>query len=190
MNGALRRRALLALPLALASCTSAEPTYFTLAPVPGTPQPGGIRLIELRRPGLAGYLDRPEIVRAGANYQLRVAGQERWGEPFGDMVGRILAENLSSRLPGASVFTAAGSITADAEVALELDVQRFDADASGQVILVAQVAVTRGRNRAAATARTVRRTVAPAGPSTSELVAAMSRALGQLADEIAPLLRA
>ena len=67
--------------------------------------------------------------------------------------------------------------------------QRFDADASGQVMLVAQVAVSRGRNRAGARTVAVRRTVTPAGPGTPELVAAMSQALGGLADEVAPLLR-
>ena len=183
-----RRHLLLALPGALAACASPEPAYYTLAPVPGTPLQGGAKLIELRRPGLAGYLDRPEIVRAGSAYQLRVAGLERWGEPFGDLVGRILAENLSNRLPGSSVFTATGAITADADATLELDIQRFDADASGQVVLVVQVAVSRGRGRANARTLAVRRTVTPAGPSTAELVAAMSQALGQLADEIAPLL--
>ena len=180
---------LMALPAALAACASAEPAYYTLAPVPGTPRRGGARLIELRRPGLAGYLDRPEIVRAGSAYQLRVAGTERWGEPFGDLVGRILAENLNSRLPGSSVFTAAGGISADADATVEMDIQRFDADATGQVVLLAQVAVSRGRSRANATARTVRRMVTPAGAGTAELVAAMSRALGELADEVASLLR-
>lgn len=180
---------LAALPAMVAACTSAEPAYYTLAPVPGTPQRNGVRLVELRRPGLAGYLDRPEIVRTGSAYQLRVAGSERWGEPFGDLVGRILAENLNNRLPGSSVFTAAGGISAEADATVELDIQRFDADAAGQVVLLAQVAVSRGRSRANAKARTVRRTVTPAGPSTAELVAAMSRALGELADEVAPLLR-
>lgn len=186
----MRRRALLLVPAALAACTSPEPAYYTLAAIPGTPRPGGARLIELRRPGLAGYLDRPEIVRTGSAYQLRVAGAERWGEPFGDLVGRILAENLNNRLPGSSVFTAAGGISAEANATVELDVQRFDADASGQVVLLAQVAVSRGRSRANARTMAVRRTVSPTGPSTAELVAAMSRALGQLADEVAPLLRA
>ena len=70
---------LAAVPAMAVACTSPEPAYYTLAPVPGTPRRGGVALIELRRPGLAGYLDRPEIVRSGSAYQLRVAGSERWG---------------------------------------------------------------------------------------------------------------
>ncbi len=185
------RRELLGLALAgLASaCASPEPAYYTLAAVPGVARSGAPARIELRRLGLAGYLDRPEIVRANSAYSLRLNGAERWGEPFGDLVARILAEDLNQRLPGSSVFTSAGSITADADATIEMDLQRFDADASGQAVLLAQVAVSRGRARASAATRVLRLTVRPSSPSTADLVAAMSMALGQLADAVADMLR-
>ena len=183
----MKRRALL-LALAAAGCKSPEPAYFTLAAVPGTPAPGGPRLIELQRPGLAGYLDRPGLVRADNSYQLKVAESERWGEPLGDLIGRILSENLSQRLPGSSVFTTAGAISAPPDARVELDVQRFDADASGTVVLLAQVAVSRGRGSPAAT-QTVRQSLRPASPATRDVVAAMSSALGGLSDTIAGMLR-
>ena len=182
------KRRIVLLGLAATACSSPEPAYFTLAAVPGRAQPGGPRLIELRRPGLAGYLDRPEIVRSGGDYRLRLAGGERWGEPFGDLVGRILAEDLSQRLPGSSVFTAAGSISAQPDASVELDIQRFDADASGTVTLLAQAAVSRAR-RSNAAAQVIRLTRQPTGASTAELVAAMSAALGALADTVAGMLR-
>ena len=185
--GIMRRRALL-LVLAAAGCQSPEPNYFTLAPVPGQAAPGGPRLVELQRPGLAGYLDRPGIVRANSDVQLRVAQTERWAEPLGDLIGRILSENLGQRLPGTSVFTTAGSISAQPDARIELDVQRFDLDASGDVVLLAQVAVSRGRGSPAA-ARTVRQTLRPASPATRDLVAAMSTVLGGLADTVAGMLR-
>ena len=188
----LSRRGLLGLALAggAAACTSPEPGYFTLAAVPGAPRRGGPAQVELRRPGLAGYLDRPEIVRSSSPYSLRVTGSERWGEPLGDLIARILAEDLAARLPGSSVFTSAGSITAEADATVEMDIQRFDADPSGQVVLLAQVAVSRGRTRASAATRVVRLAVQPAGPGTASLVAAMSAALGQLADALAAMLQA
>jgi uncharacterized lipoprotein YmbA len=184
----LKRRTLLA-GLALSACTSAEPAYYTLAALPGAAGAGGPKLVEVQRPGLAGYLDRPGIVRADSAYRLSVAGMERWGEPLGDLIGRVLAEDLNQRLPGSSVFTSAGSISADPDATVQLDVQRFDADAGGQVVLLAQVAVSRGRNRATAITQTVRQTMRPAGPATSDLVAAMSTVLGQLADTVAGTLR-
>jgi len=180
---------LFALALCLAACTSPEPNFYTLAPVRGAGVPGGPPLVQLRRPGLAGYLDRSDIVRTGSPYQLKLASGERWGEPFGDMVGRVLAEDLSSRLPGSSVFTSAGAISALPDATIEVDVQRFDADPSGQVVLLTQVAVERGRNRGSAATRTIRITVTPASGTTADLVAAMSAALGQSADQIAAVVR-
>lgn len=201
----MRRRAVL-LGVLAASCASPEPAYYTLAPVPGVPVPGaaspgafgpatpaggGPRTVQLRRPGLAGYLDRPEIVRTGGPYQLSVAGTERWGEPLGDLIGRVTAENLAARLPGTTVLTEAGSITADPDATVELDIHRFDADASGQVSLLAQVSVQRGRDweGTRTRTRTLRLAAAPASGGTADLVATMSQVLGQLADEVAGMLR-
>lgn len=183
------RRSLFALPLVVAACASPEPNYYTLQARPGAVQAGGVKLVELRRIGLAGYLDRPEIVRNQADYRLDIGSRDRWGEPLGALVARVLAEDLNLRLPGTSVFTSSGSISADPDATLELDLQRFDADASGQVVLLAQVAVSVARARSAAVTRTVRLAVVPDGPGTGALVAALSGALGQLADQVAPLLR-
>lgn len=189
----MKRRTLLLLPPLLlpalaAGCTSPEPAYYTLAAQPGVATGGGVRLVELRRIGLAGYLDRPEIVRNGSDYRLRITTGERWGEPLGDLVARVLAEDLTSRLPGSSVFTSAGSISATPDATVELDVQRLDADADGQVVLLAQVAVTRVGARGSPAAQTVRLVVRPASAATVDYVAALSTALGQLADRIVPLL--
>lgn len=175
------------------ACASPEPAYYTLAPT--APPAGGAplppkapRTVELRRFGLAGYLDRPEIVRAGGDYQLRVAGGERWGEPLGDLMGRVAAENLTARLPGLTVFTQAGGISTDPDAVIETDIQRFDAAAGGPVTLLAQVAVRRGR-RGAPLTQTVRLQAAPASSATRDVVATMSRLLGELSDAIAALVR-
>ncbi len=66
--------------------------------------------------------------------------------------------------------------------------QRLDTDASGVLVLLAQVAVRRSDVREAAHAQTLRLTVQPASPATRDLVAAMSEAIGKLADAIAGML--
>ena len=176
---------------ALAGCSrSPEPSLFTLAALPGQAHPGGPATVELRRPGLAGYLDRPEIVRAAGPYRVGVSGTERWAEPFGDMLGRVLAENLTYRMPGSAIFTEAGGLSASGDAVVELDVQRFDADASGMVTLLAQLAVRHnGSRRPAPSPLTVRLMVPAASAATPDTVMAMSQALGQLADTMAGLLR-
>ncbi len=188
----MKRRSLPALVLGglmLASCRSPEPSYFTLAPIRGPAAPGAPALVELRRPGIAGYLDRSEIVRSNTAYQLKLDSTERWGEPFGDMVARVLAEDLHNRLPGTSVFTSTGAISADTGARVEIDLQRLDSDPDGQVQLLAQVAITRGTDRGSTTAQTIRLSVRPPGTTTGDYVAAMSQALGQAADQIAVRLR-
>ena len=185
-----RRRFLgLTLAGAAAACASPDPAYFTLAAAPGVARRRGPAPVELRRPGLAGDLDRPALLRRHSPNSLRVTGAERWAEPLGDLFTRILAEDLNNRLPGSNVFTSAGSITAEADTTVEIDIQRFDADPTGQVVLLTQVAVSHGRGRASAATRVLRFTVQPAGPGTPNLVAAMSAALGQLADALAAMLR-
>jgi uncharacterized lipoprotein YmbA len=167
------------------TCASPDPTYYTLQPVPGATFPGGPPTVEIRRPGLAGYLDRSDIVLKSADYTLRVNSQIRWGEPLGDMIGRVLAQDLTQRLPGSGVFSESGAITADPSMRVELDVQNFDQVASGSIVLNAEVAVEQGRSHTPLAAHHVALTAQPAGPGAADLVAAMSSLLGQLADRIA-----
>lgn len=187
----MRRRLLLLLPAAgltsaLAACASPPVAYYTLAARPGPVLRTGPRRIELRRIGLAGYLDRPGLVRAAGAYQLEVAETERWAEPLGRMLERVLTENLVARLPEAAIVAEAGAITTEPDTLLEIDVSRFEADGTGQVVLLAQVALRHDGQHRPATARTLRLT-APAGPGTAALVAAMSDALGTLADRVAEM---
>ena len=184
----MRVRALWPL-LALVGCASPDPAIYTLRVVNGQEIGGGPVAIKLSRPGLAGYLDRPEIVRDSSVNRLDVKSGERWGEPLGDMIGRVLALDLSQRMPGSSVFTEAGTISVDASATVELDVQRFDLDQGGTVVLVAQVAVELGRSHDPASTHTLRLTAQPAGAGTPELVAAESAVLGQMADQVAVYLR-
>ncbi len=162
---------------------------YTMRTVDGTPEGGGPATVKVARPGLAGYLDRPEIVRDASSNRLALNSQERWGEPLGDLIGRVLASDLAQRLPGSSVFTEAGSITVDADATVEIDIQRFDLDVSNAVLLVAQVAVRSGRNRDTAATRAFRLSATPAGPTTAQLVTAMSLLVGQLSDGISSMLR-
>lgn len=183
-----RRFSLFLLAAFLAACTSPTPELYTLAAVPGPTQHLSARSVELRRIGLAGYLDRPEIVRAAADYRVQVTSNQRWGEALSSMLDRVFTEDLVERLPGTAVFAESGAISTAPDLVLEIDVMRFDTDASGALVLLAQVAVRRADARAPAHAETVRLTAQPATPATRDLVAAMSNALGQLADAVVGML--
>ncbi len=174
--------------LLLAGCASPDSTFYTLQPVPGAVSAQGAvaiaRSVEVRRPGLAGYLDRSDVVLKDADYKLGLKETQRWAEPLADMIGRVLTEDLSQRLPQSNVFGQGGAISADADVRVEVDIQRFDADASGTVTLAAQVALEAGRTHQPIATRHVVLTASPASPGAGALAATLSTLLGQLADTI------
>jgi uncharacterized lipoprotein YmbA len=182
-----RRSALLLLPV-LAACSSPNPELYTLAPLPGPAVQIAAHSVELRRIGLAGYLDRPEIVRSAAQYRLVLSDNQRWGEPLGGMLDRVFTEDLVQRLPGTAVFAEDGAISTTPDLVLEIDVQRLDADATGVVVLLAQVAIRHGDASRAAQARTLRLTATPASAAMRDYVAAVSRALAGFADRVVGLL--
>lgn len=181
------RWAVLTGALGLLACASPDPSYYTLAAVPGASRTNGPKTVEVRRIGLAGYLDRPDIVRTGEDYRLSIARNERWGEPLDQLIGRILAEDLTNRLSGSTVFTE-GTISAASQAIVEVDVQRFDADRQGAVTLLAQIAVRPAGAGPTATTRTLRLGAPAASGSSSDVAASMSGLLGQAADVIAAML--
>lgn len=184
------RRLILAVGAAtLAGCASPNPRLYTLATVPGAPQPGGPRIVVLRTVGLARYLERPEIVVSSEQYRLNVAANDWWGEPLGAMLGRTLIAELQQRLPGTGVFGETGAIAVDPDARAEVNVQRLDADATGTVVLDAQIAVSFAARPSDIRTRMLHFTVPPPLPGITGHVAAASLAIGQLADALAAMLR-
>lgn len=174
------------LALALSGCASPDPKLFTLSQVSGPVQTKAPTRIEVRSVSIARYLDRPQVVRSTSNNQVVIGGNERWGDPLGSMVSRIVAENLGQRLPKAVVFNGDSALSVTPNALVEIDIQRMDLDHSGVVVLAAQVAVSRGNGTP--TVKTVRYEVRPASTDTKDLVRAMSTALGQLSDAIVQML--
>jgi uncharacterized lipoprotein YmbA len=172
----------------LSACASPDSTFYTLQPVPGPLASAGFltasRNIEVRRPGLAGYLDRSDVVLKDSDYHLGLNAQQRWAEPLADMIGRVLTEDLAERLPGSSVFGEGGAISADPGARVEVDIQRFDADASGVVTVSAQVAIEAGTTHQPVMTRHLAFSATPAAPGPAALAATLSTLLGELADAI------
>ncbi len=180
---ASRRAVLLGLAALPVACSSPNPTLYLMAPVAGATHAGAPRVIVLRAVAVAHYLERTQIVRSSEGYRIDVLSNEWWGEPLDTMIGRILVEELNQRLPGSTVYGDSGAISAPADATVEINLQRLDLDRQGALLLSAQVAVE-GR---VAASRGVSFTVQPADPSTRALVAAISAAVGRLADTIASM---
>jgi len=172
---------------ALAACSSPNPVLYTIAPVSGTPQSGGPKVVALQQISTARYLERSEIVRSSENYRLDVMSNDWWGEPLGAMLSRVLVEELGQRLPQSTVFSESGAVTATPDATIELNMQRLDQDASGNLILQAQASVT-FKGRGAPSLRNFRFAVPPPAPGVPGEVTAISTAVAQLADGLASML--
>jgi hypothetical protein len=178
----------LLLMASLAACSSSpNPVLYTVAPIPGRMQSGAPRVIALRGIGLPQYLERLPIVHSSESYRLDVMANDWWGEPLGAMLGRVLAEELGQRLPQSVVLSESGAVSTTPDATVELNIQRLDEDASGTLVLMAQVGVE-FRSRRAPLLRNFRVAVPPAAPGVGAEVAAISAAFGQLADNIATML--
>ena len=181
------RLAALAFAATLAACSSPNPVLYTIAPVQGRAQSGGPKVIALQQISMARYLERSEIVRSSENYRLDVMSNDWWGEPLGAMLTRILIEELGQRLPQSTVFSESGAVTASPDATIELNMQRLDEDASGNLVLQAQASVDFKR-RSGPVLRSFRLVVPPPTADIQGEVTAISQGMGQLADGLATML--
>lgn len=184
-----RTAAAIALIALFAGCSSPNPTLYTIAPVPADPQGRGPKIVLLQSIGLARYLQRSEIVRSSENYRLYVMSNDWWGEPLSAMLSRVLIEELSQRMPQSTVLSSSGAVSASPDATIEIEVLRLDEDAAGHLVLQAQASVE-FRRRGNLLVRSFRFTVTPPAPGTPGEVAAISTAVGQLADGLTSMLLA
>jgi uncharacterized lipoprotein YmbA len=175
------------LAVILAGCSSPSPVLYTIAPVQGQVQPAAPKVIALQTVSTARYLQRSEIVRSSENYRLDVMSNDWWGEPLAAMLGRVLIEELGQRLPQSTVISEGGAVSASPDATIELNVQRLDEDASGNLVLQAQASAD-FKGRRAPALRSFRFAVPPPTPDIQGEVSAISTAVGQLADGLASML--
>jgi len=179
--------AALALAAVLAACSSPSPVLYTIAPVQGQVQTGGPKVVALQQIATARYLERSQIVRSSENYRLDVMSNDWWGEPLSAMLSRVLTEELGQRLPQSTVIGETGAVSASPDATIELNIQRLDEDASGNLVLQAQASVS-FKGRGPPVLRSFRFVVTPPASGIEAEVTAISTAVGQLADGLASML--
>jgi hypothetical protein len=188
-----RRLAAAALALAvtfaavLSACSSPDPALFTIATASGSVQPRSPRVVLVQQISVAHFLERSQIVRSSENYRLDVRANDWWGEPLAPMLNRVLVEELGQRLPQSTVIADNGAVTARPDATVEINIQRLDEDAAGNLVLQAQAGV-RATGQSQPVLRSFRFTVPPSTPGVPGEVAAISVAVGRLADGVAAML--
>ena len=171
----------------LAGCGVTPPArFYILTPAgnsAGKIQPGpalGIGPVDF-----PAYLDRPEIVHRSGINQLYFAESDRWAEPLKTTFSRTLAENLSTMLPTDQVNLYPWTRSTRVDYQITVDVARFDADASGTVVLDASWKILRPEDSHVVSRHRQRYTQTTGGLVYPAIVAAQSRALEQLSRDIA-----
>ena len=184
-----RRFSALCVPLAAAACgSSPDPRLYSLGVKQGAVLQGGPKVVLLRDIGIAGYLDRKQIVRSQDDNLLALQGNDWWGEALGPMIGRTLVIELSQRLPASNVYAEGGAISVDPNAIVAVNIQRMEVDKGSSLVLLAQAAVEFNRPKRSA-ARTFSLARALPTTDTAGQVVAISDALGELADGLAQMLQ-
>jgi uncharacterized lipoprotein YmbA len=163
--------------------------FFLLSPVPpqaatSTPLTVAVGLGPIELPG---YLDRSQIVVRLSDNQVALSDADRWAEPLAANLQRTLEEDLIELLPGASFIHYPWYPAQAPDHAVAIAFRRFEADANGMVVLDATWEVRSGAARVDGRATRIEETAA--GPDRAAAVAAQSRALARLAEEIAGAVR-
>jgi uncharacterized lipoprotein YmbA len=182
------------LTVAISGCATVVTRYYTLSPsVPESPAARAAEsavLVGVGSVELPDYVDIPNIVVRTGDNTLDQATFDQWGGSLADMIPRVLVDNLHARMPSDHfvAFPQSGDLPFDFRV--PVTISRFDVSTAGEAVVVARWQI---RGKAGSGTLVVRETVARAdggGSSYTSRVAALSRALGVLTDEIAAALRA
>jgi uncharacterized protein len=183
----LRFTVAVAATLMAAGCASSDPKLYTIAPLPGSERFGAPKVVALHGVGIARYLQRSQIVQSSEDYRIAVRPGDWWGEPLDAMLARVLAEDLTQRLPQSTVYTSSGAVTGSAEATIELELARLDLDRTGNLLLIAQGSVS-FKNQLSPDTRSFRISAPPPSPGVEGQVAATSTALAEVADRVSDML--
>ncbi|HEY6453330.1 MAG TPA: ABC-type transport auxiliary lipoprotein family protein [Steroidobacteraceae bacterium] len=177
--------------LELSACGSSPPTrFFALESTPpGTPvQLPSAAPVKVDGVHIPSVLDRRTIVRGEKDYQLSISSQDRWGADFGQMVRRVLTQDLQARLPAGMVVSPNAPASSDAR-GIVADILSFEPSGAAAVTLDVDWVLLQGSPAQPALQRSLHLSE-PYDGSASSQAAAMSRLIGRLADDVAQGLRA
>ena len=183
----------LAMLLSLAGCgTTPQSNYYILSSPISTLPTGSEPTLGIGPIFVPEYLNRNSMVYLAGDNELEIASYERWAEPIGDGIQRVLAVNLAAMLDTQNVSYFPWSRSHFPDYVVRLKIVGFDAD-STRASLLAEWSLRRGTDQDAEITRRLSRMEIPiaSGDSRGDAVAgAYSTLLHQLSEEIAAAIRA
>jgi uncharacterized protein len=159
--------------------------YFTLTPIEDAGSTSGKlagRTLGIGPVTLPQYLDRPELVWRVGPTEIRQATFEFWAGSLAKQISTTLAENLRSLLGPSEIESYPWYPGTRIDVAVEIDVVRFELANDGAAHLDARWRLRKGMNVVSAENSNLAR---PVTGDTGATVAALSELLGDLSRAIA-----
>ena len=173
----------------LTGCGVTKPSrYYLLTPVEdhdagvaSTPAP----VLGIGPVAFPAYLDRSEIVLRSGSNEINYASSHRWAAPLKTAFVHTLSENLSIMLPTDRTVIHPWPRSTQLDYQVIVNVTRFDAAADGMVILAAGWQLIRSADNTVIKSNKMSYTEAAGSTDYQAIVAAQSRAVEQLSQDIA-----
>ena len=184
--------ATLALGVLAPSCMlrpSPDPTrfYVLTADAPDHPPASGSLAVGLGPITMPGYLHHPGLAtRVGT--EVRYADGDRWAEPLPTLFARALGQDLSALL-GARIVPYPWYRATALDMVVRVDVSSFEAVAAGNASLAACWSIRDSPTRRVCRDECASIVEVVDEPGTQARVAALSRAVGELAQRLASAIR-
>lgn len=183
----LKAAALALATLLFAACAGSR-SFYVLTPDGPSPSGGG-RGIGVGPVVLAEYIDRPNLVLQDAPNRLAVAEDHRWAGDLAASIARVTAANLGRRLQTGNVRTYPWQHDDEISSQVTLDIRQLHGCQDGYAVLEAGWRVYSLPDRRLKTSRTFVAREQLASDGYQALVAAQSKLLSRLADDIATGMR-
>jgi uncharacterized lipoprotein YmbA len=134
------------------------------------------------------YLDRSQMVTRVAPNQVVYSDVHRWAEPLDRNFSRVMNENLTRLLNTDRIVSLPTFVPVAVQFDIPMEILRFESDDQGVVELAARWAIRSGNGKLLyATESHITETAS--GTKKKEIVAALSRAVGKLSEELAGEIR-
>jgi uncharacterized protein len=172
----------------VAACSQPNKTFYVLTASGPMPSGGGIG-IGVGPVSLAEYINRPNLVTQEAPNQLGVAEDHRWAGDLSASIARVVAANLGRDLKTGNVRTYPWLRDDEIRYQVTLDIRQLHSETDGFAVIEAgwRIYALPERTLKASRTFTDREPLDSDGYNSS--VAAQSRLVGRLSDNIAASMR-
>jgi uncharacterized lipoprotein YmbA len=137
---------------------------------------------------IADYLNRSDIVTRNTGNTVKFAEFEQWAGSFEDNFTRALAENLGLLLRSEQIYAYPSPQTVQVNYQIILELIRFDGNLGGEARLIARWSVSGEDSKKPIAVKRSSIQEPTGGNGYEALVAAESRALARLSQEIAQVI--